>query len=146
MTRPQHNSLLTADHLRRKACVYVRQSSEVQVRTLVERQKLQYALASRARELGFEAVEVVDDDQGSSGGGVHFRRAHRRLVRAGDELAAAGRATAAACERDGDRLRGPRRRLKADRERARQALEALRRCHDPVREAPTFRRYGQGAR
>ena len=70
MTRPEHNSLLTADHLRRKACVYVRQSSEVQVRTHVERQKLQYALASRARELGFEAVEVVDDDQGSSGGGV----------------------------------------------------------------------------
>ena len=44
---------LTAAHLERAACVYIRQSSEVQVQTHVERQRLQYALADHAKELGF---------------------------------------------------------------------------------------------
>ena len=61
---------LTADHLQRKAFVYVRQSSDFQVRNHVERQKLQYGLADHARELGFGEVEVIDEDQGTSGGGV----------------------------------------------------------------------------
>ena len=62
---------LTPAHLERAAYVYVRQSSEFQVRNHVERQRLQYALADHARELGFRAVEVIDEDLGLSGAGVH---------------------------------------------------------------------------
>jgi len=69
VTRTEHG-LLTADHLRRKAYVYVRQSSDFQVRNHVERQRMQYALSDHARELGFGEVEVIDDDQGTSGNGV----------------------------------------------------------------------------
>ena len=69
MTKTERG-LLTADHLRRKAFVYVRQSSDFQVRTHLERQRMQYALSGHARELGFGEVEVIDDDQGTSGDGV----------------------------------------------------------------------------
>ena len=80
MTAPDRG-LLTADHLRRKAFVYVRQSSDFQVRNHVERQKLQYALAGHARELGFGEVAVIDEDQGTSGDGVE-RTGFDRLLTA----------------------------------------------------------------
>ncbi len=63
--------VLTAAHMERAAYVYVRQSSEFQVRNNVERQRLQYALADHARELGFRDITVIDDDLGISGDGVH---------------------------------------------------------------------------
>ena len=75
------SALLTAAHLRRKACVYVRQSSDFQVRHHVERQRLQFALADHARQLGFRDVEVIDEDQGTSGDGV-LRTGFDRLVSA----------------------------------------------------------------
>ena len=78
---PRASDLLTAEHLRRKACVYVRQSSDFQVRHHVERQRLQYALADHARQLGFRDVEVIDEDQGTSGDGV-LRTGFDRLVSA----------------------------------------------------------------
>ena len=62
---------LTAAHLERAAYVYIRQSSEVQVHTNVERQRLQYALSDHAKELGFHEIEVIDEDLGISGAGVH---------------------------------------------------------------------------
>ena len=62
---------LTAAHMERAAYVYVRQSSEFQVRNNVERQRLQYALADHARELGFRDITVIDDDLGISGDGVY---------------------------------------------------------------------------
>ncbi len=55
-----------SQHLARKAVVYLRQSSEGQVKHHKESQDLQYALASRARALGFRDVEVIDSDLGSS--------------------------------------------------------------------------------
>ena len=64
-------SVLTAAHMERSACVCVRQSSEFQVRNNVERQRLQYALADHARELGFRDITVIDDDLGISGDGVY---------------------------------------------------------------------------
>ncbi len=64
-------AMLTAAHLERAAYVYVRQSSETQVHTHVERQRLQYALSDHARDLGFRDIEVIDDDLGISGAGVH---------------------------------------------------------------------------
>ena len=54
------------EHLCRKAVVYLRQSSEKQVRQNKESQRLQYDVAGRMRELGWKYVEVVDDDLGCS--------------------------------------------------------------------------------
>jgi len=68
----ERNSKITDTHLARKAIVYLRQSSPGQVRHSLESQRLQYALADRARALGFAAVEVIDGDLGVSaaiGGG-----------------------------------------------------------------------------
>jgi DNA invertase Pin-like site-specific DNA recombinase len=57
---------ISAHHLDRKALVYLRQSSLKQVRENLESQHLQYALAERARGLGFRHVDVIDSDLGSS--------------------------------------------------------------------------------
>lgn len=65
---------ITAQHLARKAFVYLRQSSEGQVRHNMESQKLQYALADRARSLGFREVETIDTDLGSSAAVAAERR------------------------------------------------------------------------
>jgi excisionase family DNA binding protein len=57
------------DHLARTAVVYVRQSTATQVSHNLESQRRQYGLVDRARQLGWQDVEVVDDDLGRSGGG-----------------------------------------------------------------------------
>ena len=64
-------AMLTGTHLQRSAYVYVRQSSDFQVQNHVERQRLQYELADHARGLGFQAIEVIDEDLGISGDGVY---------------------------------------------------------------------------
>ena len=61
---------ITAEHLARTACVYIRQSTPDQLIHNKESQRRQYALADRARQLGWTGVEIVDDDLGRSGGGV----------------------------------------------------------------------------
>jgi len=61
---------LTAEHLHRKAVVYVRQSSPGQVIHHQESQRLQRDLARRASELGFQHVEVVDEDLGVTASGL----------------------------------------------------------------------------
>ena len=53
-------SKIKPDHLRRKALVYLRQSSERQTRENLESQRLQYGMADRARDLGWVNVVVVD--------------------------------------------------------------------------------------
>ena len=65
---------LTPEHLARRAVVYLRQSSEGQVRNNLESQKLQYALADRARDLGFREVEINDADLGASAAVASKRR------------------------------------------------------------------------
>ena len=60
---------ITADHLARRAIVYVRQSSEHQVRHNTGSQEWQYGLEARAKALGWKAVTFVDQDLGLSGGG-----------------------------------------------------------------------------
>jgi DNA invertase Pin-like site-specific DNA recombinase len=74
-------SKITADHLARRACVYVRQSTPDQVRHNLESQRRQYALVGRARTLGWQDVDVIDDDLGISGSGTH-RPGFERLLRA----------------------------------------------------------------
>jgi DNA invertase Pin-like site-specific DNA recombinase len=61
---------ISAEHLARRAYSYIRQSTLDQVQNNRESQRRQYALAERARELGWEDVEVIDDDLGRSGGGT----------------------------------------------------------------------------
>lgn len=58
---------VTTEHLERKAIVYVRQSTQDQVKNNRESQRLQYALVDKAREMGFADVEVIDEDLGRSG-------------------------------------------------------------------------------
>src|SRR6202167_2638237 len=56
------------EHLARKAIVYLRQSSDKQVRQNKESQILQYAVAERVRALGWKQVETISSDLGSSAG------------------------------------------------------------------------------
>jgi DNA invertase Pin-like site-specific DNA recombinase len=73
---------LTASHLRRQAFVYVRQSTQAQIERNVESTERQYALVSRALELGFarEQVVVIDEDLGLSGSGAVERAGFARLA------------------------------------------------------------------
>jgi DNA invertase Pin-like site-specific DNA recombinase len=69
-------------HLERAAYVYVRQSTLHQVRHHLEGQQRQYALAERARQLGFRQVVTVDEDLGVSGSGKQQRPGFARLLAA----------------------------------------------------------------
>jgi DNA invertase Pin-like site-specific DNA recombinase len=62
------------EHLARKAIVYLRQSSDKQVRQNKESQRLQYDLAERMRALGWNEVEVIGSDLGSSAAIASARR------------------------------------------------------------------------
>jgi DNA invertase Pin-like site-specific DNA recombinase len=74
------NAKVTADHLKRRAIVYIRQSSPIQVTNNLESQRRQYALADQARQLGFQQVQVIDEDLGRSGSGQVDRPGFARLV------------------------------------------------------------------
>jgi DNA invertase Pin-like site-specific DNA recombinase len=71
---------LTAERLRRRAIVYVRQSTSTQVTQHQESQRRQHALVDRARGLGFRDVVVIDEDLGRSGSGLIERPGFQRLV------------------------------------------------------------------
>src|SRR5258708_2710041 len=66
MTDVLYNPKIKPEHLARKAIVYLRQSSEKQVRQNKESQLLQYAMAERVRALGWQQVEIINNDLGSS--------------------------------------------------------------------------------
>ena len=71
---------ITPDHLVRKAVVYLRQSSLQQIKHNLESQHLQYALADRAKALGFHHVEIIDCDLGvSAGPGAQAREGFKQL-------------------------------------------------------------------
>ena len=67
-------------HLSRKAILYVRQSSPYQVTNNLESQKLQYAMEARLRSLGWNEVEIIDEDLGRSAGGNVTRTGFERMV------------------------------------------------------------------
>ena len=73
---------ITASHLARQAIVYLRQSSAAQVEHNRESTDRQYALASKARALGWpdERVVVIDEDLGLSGSGAVARSGFARLT------------------------------------------------------------------
>jgi excisionase family DNA binding protein len=62
---------ITSEHLARVAFVYIRQSTPDQLKHNHESRRRQYALADRARHLGWTSVEIIDEDLGRSGGGVN---------------------------------------------------------------------------
>ena len=57
---------ITASHLSRQAIVYLRQSSAAQVEHNRESTDRQYALAAKARELGWpdDRIIVIDEEDG----------------------------------------------------------------------------------
>src|SRR5438105_6192579 len=73
---------ITAAHLSRQAIVYLRQSSAAQVEHNRESTERQYALASKARELGWpeDRILVIDEDLGLSGSGSVARSGFARLT------------------------------------------------------------------
>ncbi|MDO9074166.1 MAG: recombinase family protein [Rubrivivax sp.] len=75
-----NSDLLPAAVLRRKAVVYVRQSTQTQVQNNLESQRRQYDLVEEARRRGFAQVEVIDDDLGRSASGMVARPGFDRLV------------------------------------------------------------------
>jgi DNA invertase Pin-like site-specific DNA recombinase len=74
-------SKITAEHLQRNACVYIRQSTPDQLVHNLESQRRQYGLADRAKQLGWTTVEIIDDDLGRSGDGI-ARPGFERLLAA----------------------------------------------------------------
>jgi len=81
MTTEAHQKV-TANHLRRKAYLYVRQSTLRQVFENTESTKRQYALRQRAVALGWpdDNVVVIDSDLGQSGACAVDRVGFQKLV------------------------------------------------------------------
>jgi len=67
-------------HLQRRAVLYIRQSSAFQVAHNVESQKLQYAMEARLRQLGWQDIEIIDEDLGRSAAGSVERSGFERMV------------------------------------------------------------------
>ena len=74
------NPKLTSERLRRRAAVYIRQSTPGQLLHNQESQRRQYGLAEHAQELGFREVNVIDEDLGRSGSGFVERPGFQRLL------------------------------------------------------------------
>jgi DNA invertase Pin-like site-specific DNA recombinase len=73
---------ISSSHLSRQAIVYLRQSSAAQVENNRESTDRQYALAGKARDLGWpdERIVVIDEDLGLSGSGSAARSGFARLT------------------------------------------------------------------
>jgi DNA invertase Pin-like site-specific DNA recombinase len=83
-SRPKGGNLMSEKisphHLERKAILYVRQSSAFQVAHNQESRRLQYAMRDRLRDLGWQDIEVVDEDLGRSAAGTVLRSGFERMV------------------------------------------------------------------
>ena len=81
MSNEAHQKI-TANHLKRGAYLYVRQSTLRQVLENTESTKRQYALRQRAVALGWpnESVTVIDSDLGQSGASTVDREGFQKLV------------------------------------------------------------------
>jgi hypothetical protein len=79
---PSSVGKVTAEHLRRGAFLYIRQSSLKQVVNNTESTVRQYGLKERAIALGWPAdrIHVIDTDQGQSGASAADREGFQRLV------------------------------------------------------------------
>ena len=79
MTR-DHDHRVTADHRKRAAIVYVRQSTRKQVLTNVESTRVQLGLRERAIAMGWPHPIVIDDDLGVSAAGFAHRPGFQQLA------------------------------------------------------------------
>ena len=77
----QIHSLITIDHLRRSAIVYLRQSTEQQVRDNTGSTDFQRSLAMVARSYGWPdaQIEIIDEDLGRSGSSSELRTGWQKL-------------------------------------------------------------------
>jgi hypothetical protein len=83
MSELLYSPKIKPEHLARKAIVYLRQSSEKQVRQNLESQRLQYEMAERIRSLGWQEIEVINSDLGRSAGlGSATREGFERVLSA----------------------------------------------------------------
>lgn len=75
-------SKIAERHLSREACVYIRQSTMGQVRFHQESTERQYALADKARSLGWrpQQIRILDQDLGQSGEQTTRREDFKSLV------------------------------------------------------------------
>lgn len=71
---------ISAQHLARKAVLYVRQSSAHQVLHNRESRVLQYAMRGRLTQLGWSEIDIVDEDLGRSAAGGVTRSGFERMV------------------------------------------------------------------
>jgi DNA invertase Pin-like site-specific DNA recombinase len=74
MTELLYSPKIKPEHLARKAIVYLRQSTEKQVRQNLESQRLQYDMGERMHALGWKDVEIVGHDLGASAAIASARR------------------------------------------------------------------------
>jgi DNA invertase Pin-like site-specific DNA recombinase len=76
------SELITVHHLRRKAMIYIRQSTPHQAISNQESLRLQYALHQRALDLGWSAerVELIDSDLGTSAASAEHRTGFKELL------------------------------------------------------------------
>jgi DNA invertase Pin-like site-specific DNA recombinase len=77
----QQNNRIKEGHLNRKAIIYIRQSTDRQVQKNKESQRLQYALQDKAKQWGWNDIEIIDSDLGSSAAvGASERRGFERIT------------------------------------------------------------------
>ena len=77
----QQNNRINEGHLDRKAIIYVRQSTNKQVQKNKESQRLQYGLEDKAKRWGWNDIEIIDSDLGSSAAvGACERRGFERIT------------------------------------------------------------------
>jgi DNA invertase Pin-like site-specific DNA recombinase len=76
------STLVKAQHVQRKAVIYIRQSTGHQVISNQESRRLQYAMRERAQQLGWPdaRIETVENDTGKSGATTEGREAYKRLL------------------------------------------------------------------
>jgi len=67
-------------HLSRQAVLYIRQSSQFQVNHYQESKKLQYGMKARLKQMGWQDIEIIDDDLGVSASGTEERCGFERMV------------------------------------------------------------------
>jgi DNA invertase Pin-like site-specific DNA recombinase/DNA-binding transcriptional regulator YiaG len=82
MKTPSMNQKVTANHLKKLAYCYIRQSTMKQVIQNTESTKRQYALRERAIALGWPITQIViiDSDQGETAASVADREGFQKLV------------------------------------------------------------------
>ncbi len=76
------DSKITPSHLNRNAYIYIRQSTERQVRENIESQQRQYELVDLAKQYKWneDSIIVIDDDLGRSGSSTTGRTGFAKLV------------------------------------------------------------------